>query len=73
MSNEREAFEVWLDDPNYVYSDRDRDMMFWAWQASRKVAFEDAVKICGDVLRDTYSILTHESCAYLQDAIRNLK
>jgi len=61
MSNEREAFETWLADPNYAYSDRDRDMMFWAWQASRKVALEEATKEFG-VLFYEYMVLDPWGC-----------
>lgn len=46
MSNpdpSRIAFEAWLDDPHEAYSERDCNLMFGAWQASRKAALLDAM------------------------------
>ena len=72
MKTGREAFEVWWKSI-YRIPGEDMGVAWQAWQASRQVALEDAAKTCGDVLRDTYSILTHESCTYLQNTIKELK
>ena len=53
---EREAFEVWaktqgmvtVKNPNGIYVEFDPRQAWLAWQASRRIALEDAAKVCDD-------------------------
>ena len=78
MTNEsRTAFEAWWEDfksehDEWQYADSDA-LRLEAWQASRKVALEDAAIVCGNRSKDHGSAIAHDEAGLCAEQIRSLK
>ena len=57
---EREAFEAWYTDRGYALDPFHKAVALDFWQASRKVALEDAVEICEE-LKSAYHNLSEST------------